>query len=708
MPSASVGGVWLAAPGLQRSEPLSNERRAQRLTDVRKGAAQRARDLSSSHATPAQTERLEAGLLHAIQFSQLGAAQGTLLKDDLAWAKWKEFSNCYGFDAVVSRQQAITQPDLLSSRLGLFLLWVYPQVNGRGRHDAHPRSVLNNYPGAIARILKRDFKLPAPRSSTYEAEAKGLLRGYKQIYGTLALAPKRRQPMTRSLWARRGGTPRSSHSPIAAPPFHIHHAMAAAAAAGAALPVVGFPAADPALTRVVEVGGPMNSLDPDLLSLPNATPLVQSLAFLGWRPPTAVGGVHTIAAPELQGLCILANSFDLSQGATETALTAANLIEDEYSLAAISRILHELHVSGIFDKVFYTEADFTRSMEANQLLQRNQLVFDVSWVRHRDPFDTPAVAAVAASRGRAAVAAAPAVQGPAELRFLYLTSWGTVINEGDRRQAGKGKQLLARIFCLLSHRSRADTRSNANSDIRAIADTLTVYIASWANLGTSPTPPQLVRHLTPYLSASTDVLPSSLLGAGGTLSCCEAELRDAHTLLRGRESEAASAYWERIHQNLNSFDSLKHFSGRIGNSGATRALMERMMMGLQIATGTPYVRMVALNAALSRLEKAKVIADLFAAGSTPDDVVEEVLEGHETARGGGTQGGVTSIGEGSGDGTGPSTSAMAQREFERELVSSSFLEAVDSMRGQSSIAQIETAALAGSILLLRYLFFAPS
>lgn len=98
---------------------------------------------------------------------------------------------------MVSRAEATQQPDLLSSRLGLFLLLVQPRIRGKGRADAHPRSVLNSYPGAIARVLRRDHKLLTPRASTYEAEAKGLLRGYKRVYGTLALAPKRRQPMMR-------------------------------------------------------------------------------------------------------------------------------------------------------------------------------------------------------------------------------------------------------------------------------------------------------------------------------------------------------------------------------------------------------------------------------------------------------------------------------------------------------------------------------
>ena len=141
-------------------------------------------------------------MLNAASLAQLGAADKTLGKDDLAWSLWDEFSAAYGWDPVVSRDVAVHFPDLLSSRLGLFTLYVYPLVRGRGRPDAHPLSVFNNYPGAICRIPKRDYKLPVPKAATFEAEAKGLLRGYKRIYGVLALAPKRRQPMRRSIWNR--------------------------------------------------------------------------------------------------------------------------------------------------------------------------------------------------------------------------------------------------------------------------------------------------------------------------------------------------------------------------------------------------------------------------------------------------------------------------------------------------------------------------
>ena len=158
--------------------------------------------MAEDGASADQVQAIAAGLMNSSNMAQLGAADATLSKDDLAWDLWEKFSAAYGWDPVISRQIAVNFPDLLASRLGLFTLWVYPKIQGRRLPDANPRSVLTNYPGAICRILRRDFKLPVPRAATYEAETKGLLRGYKRIYGVLALAPKRRQPMRRSIWRR--------------------------------------------------------------------------------------------------------------------------------------------------------------------------------------------------------------------------------------------------------------------------------------------------------------------------------------------------------------------------------------------------------------------------------------------------------------------------------------------------------------------------
>lgn len=51
-------------------------------------AAARAREkASSAHASEQQIQRLAAGLVHQAEFSQLGAAETTLRKDDLAWQR---------------------------------------------------------------------------------------------------------------------------------------------------------------------------------------------------------------------------------------------------------------------------------------------------------------------------------------------------------------------------------------------------------------------------------------------------------------------------------------------------------------------------------------------------------------------------------------------------------------------------------------------
>ena len=140
--------------------------------------------------------------MRAAQMTELGASLRTLGKDDHAWEYWQDFSAKYGWDPIVTRDDAVSRPDVLSTRLGLFTLWVYPQIQGRLAPDAKPSVVFTNYPGAIARVLKRDFKVPVPPAKTWEGETKGLLRSYQKVYGTLALATRKRQPITPNMWQR--------------------------------------------------------------------------------------------------------------------------------------------------------------------------------------------------------------------------------------------------------------------------------------------------------------------------------------------------------------------------------------------------------------------------------------------------------------------------------------------------------------------------
>ena len=199
MPASLVAGQVLAAPVVDRKPTASSPR----WRDILRCNADMARHMAAPGASSTDVEAARLALNRASEMAECGAGERTLETDDRAYGLWDQFCAAYGWDTIISLAEASSSPAILSRRLSIFLLWVYPRIRGRGgRHDAKPRSVLNNYPGAIARVLQRDFKLPVPRAKTYEAEAKGLLRGYKKIYGSLALTVLRRQPMTRPLWSK--------------------------------------------------------------------------------------------------------------------------------------------------------------------------------------------------------------------------------------------------------------------------------------------------------------------------------------------------------------------------------------------------------------------------------------------------------------------------------------------------------------------------
>ena len=113
-----------------------------------------------------------------------------------------EFNLDYELDPIITQSEAKAKPQLIASRLALFILWVYPRLRGRGREDAHPRTDFNNYANAIVRVFKRDHQVDLPRASLFEPALKGLLRSFKEIYGSQARSPHCWQPMLSSMWRR--------------------------------------------------------------------------------------------------------------------------------------------------------------------------------------------------------------------------------------------------------------------------------------------------------------------------------------------------------------------------------------------------------------------------------------------------------------------------------------------------------------------------
>lgn len=111
--------------------------------------------------------------------------------------------------------------------------------------------------------------------------------------------------------------------------------------------------------------------------------------------------------------------------------------------------------------------------------------------------------------------------------------------------------------------------------------------------------------------------------------------------------------WTRIHHNLDRFPVLDQFKGRLGNSGATREMLERLMIGINVPTGSPLVRTWELARDLERRGKMQTVRDLFAAGSSVTKVVDEILESHTTTAGAAT------VYRGLGGGRTPSSSQLA-------------------------------------------------
>ncbi|KAL1496308.1 hypothetical protein AB1Y20_016269 [Prymnesium parvum] len=179
-------------------------------------------------------------------------------------------------------------------------------------------------------------------------------------------------------------------------------------ATGAAnVPPANAPAAPPArlgasaaATRLTRPAAPPGALDPDEWAVARDCPALTSLRGAG-------------------GICISACTFNLTEGDSLRSLRSSNLIEHLLSIAACSNILHELHDARIFSATYDSEADFVAAVQESPLVRKPALLFAPTWLESSEPFDSPAVAGVAATaarRGAPAVRAVPAV--PTELITL--------------------------------------------------------------------------------------------------------------------------------------------------------------------------------------------------------------------------------------------------------------------------------------------------
>ena len=160
----------------------------------------KARRSLPSNCTPSQLEDAAQHFAAADDMAEFGAAAASLHKEDTAWAHWTAFCSATNTDPILWPLTAQLQADVVAARLSLFVLWVYPRLQGRRQSDAHPRSAF-----AHALSIRRTFVrrgVPMPKAKAIEGTTKGLLRSYKLAYGEAAVAPQRKEPMLRSMWQR--------------------------------------------------------------------------------------------------------------------------------------------------------------------------------------------------------------------------------------------------------------------------------------------------------------------------------------------------------------------------------------------------------------------------------------------------------------------------------------------------------------------------
>ena len=152
----------------------------------------------SPAADATQLRGIMAIIRQSDEVAEFGAAWGSLDKEDHAWDYWTRYSALCGLDPLIDPEDARRRPQVVSQRLASYMLWVYPQLKGKGTVEAKPRSA-HDYPLALIRTFKRrHIAMPPPKS--FEQELHGLLRAYLRVHGVLKSAPKRRNPMLREMW----------------------------------------------------------------------------------------------------------------------------------------------------------------------------------------------------------------------------------------------------------------------------------------------------------------------------------------------------------------------------------------------------------------------------------------------------------------------------------------------------------------------------
>jgi hypothetical protein len=213
--AATAGGLVLPVPvhgphargrrvahpaRLEAQNALARER-GERLAGVGASAEKVQRSVDQIEAMDAMAEH--------------GAASRTLDKDDLHWEFWERFCKKNEWNPIVTNEDTARQPGVLQDKLSLFVLWVYPQLRGRGGRaaelSAKPDTAMG-YGLSMLRVFGRKLS-NVPSAKSLKAVVAGLMRNYFNAYGAKKLGARRREPMKREMWVRIESIPENTHLP---------------------------------------------------------------------------------------------------------------------------------------------------------------------------------------------------------------------------------------------------------------------------------------------------------------------------------------------------------------------------------------------------------------------------------------------------------------------------------------------------------------
>lgn len=425
-------------------------------------------------------------------------------------------------------------------------------------------------------------------------------------------------------------------------------------------------------------------------------PAVNSLKFIDWLVPPAPA-LPSAPTYILTGVFLAAASYAKAD-ADRAAFEAANLVEDECTVAMCSAFCHELGKASIFDKVYDDQESFYDAVTESTTLDRDALTLRLAHIRNTESFDAPG--------------GGPA--GPPELVFLQRVNWWKVLQEGARAYASRPCYLLGQLFILLGAKSRRNIRSDDSSELRISSEML----QSWVRR----TPPALeatasesvvARKVPAFLAKASQHLLAVMRSASASIDSARDDLGDAFVLIAGREAEISSTLWRRAFDRIDSFYTLSAFKPVMGNAAELKVQMERLA-GHYTSTSrasNPFALLLELERKLAERGKRNEITHLLSSHSDFSAVVTSILASSEISSGP-SHGGLAAApsGDSSGAGAGVGSGSLQASRADQAISAMPFRQAVEECtnNGLTGRAFLERCFRSGSSILHRYGAFAPA